>query len=227
MNPNLRAFANPTRRPGFTLVELLVVILIIVVLAAIVVPLAGKMRASSADSQCLNHLKSWSNVFAMYSSEHGGVIECRNWNSIGREAPSAYVTYWAGEESHEAGYRELAKMRCCPALKGADAISGNGNSLTAYSLTDASGVASSNAKEAQYSLAKIKNPSRFVMMVETTGGSAFIRTVSDYTTRVKPLTLPEKMRHKGSVVNAIFGDFSVRSLTWKEIEKDMGVWTSF
>ena len=120
-------------------------------------------------------------------------------------------------------------MRCCPALKGKDAISGNGNSLTAYSMTDASGVASPNAKEGTtYNLASIKSPSRFVIMIETAGGGAsFIKTPGDYTSRVKPLSVPGKIRHQNGAVNVILGDYSVRTMNWKEIEKNVTAYTTF
>jgi prepilin-type N-terminal cleavage/methylation domain-containing protein len=229
MKPNACHIAHPRRTSGFTLTELLVVILIVVVLASIAIPLAGKLKASSEESQCANQLRSWSNVITMYAGDNAGRIECRNWNSIGREAPSAYVSYWSGGLDHETGYRELAKMRCCPALKGKDAISGNGNSLTAYAMTDASGVPSSNQKEAGYSLASIKNPSRFVLMIEVTNVKtpAVIRNVGDYTSMVLPLTQAPKIRHKSGTVNALMGDFSIRASNKRDIEKNMQAWTSF
>lgn len=211
---------------GFTLVELLVVIVIIAVLAGIGFPLATKIRSRALDDQCLKNLRSWGQVLAMYSTDFGGTIECRKWNSIGA-GESVYVPYLSGDGSHESGYPTLAKMRCCPALKGKDALSGNGNSLTAYSLTDGSGTSSPNAKNASYNLSKIANPSRFVMMIETMGGASFIQTSQDYTSRVKPLTQVATARHKDRVVNALFGDFSVRSVTAKEIDKNVTIWTTF
>jgi prepilin-type N-terminal cleavage/methylation domain-containing protein len=221
-------FAKPQLRRGFTLVELLVVIVIVAALAAIGFPLANKMRATASEGKCMEQLRGWSSVFARYSADHAGTLECRNWNSIGREDPSAYVTYWtsSADESHEAGFQTLAKMRCCPSLKGAEAISGNGNSLTAYSMTDASGIASANAKVGTYNMASIKTPSRFVIMIETLGGKSFISTPADYTSRVKPLTTTKK-RHDKGVVNAIFGDYSVQSLSLKDIEKGVNAWTTF
>lgn len=215
------------RSGGFTLVEMLVVIVIIAALTAIAIPMAKGIGSKTSNSQCLDRLRNWGNAISMYAAENAGKVECRNWNSIGREAPSAYVGYWSGDGTHESGYRELGKMRCCPALKGSAAVSGNGNSLTAYSMTDASGIASNNTKAAQYSLYSIKSPSQFVMMIETSGGSSFIRTAADYKDRVKPLTTATATRHAGNTVNALFGDFSVRALAWKDIEKNITTWTTF
>ncbi len=223
-SPYPRALKSPA---GFTLVELLVVIVIIAALAGVAFPMANRMRARSADTKCGEQMRSWAHVLGMYSADKGGMLECRNWNSIGGGDPSAYVTYFGADETHKSGYQTMERMRCCPSLKGAEAKSSNGNSLTAYSMTDASGTASDNAGEASYNLASIKNPSRFVIMIETAGGKSFIRTPADYTSRVKPLTAAAKPRHEKGVVNVIFGDFAVKALNWKDIEPNLTVFTTF
>ena len=46
-------------------------------------------------------------------------------------------------------------------------------------MTDPSG-SSDGKKVAAYNLAQIQNPSRFVIMIETIGGSPFIRTPAEY-----------------------------------------------
>ncbi|MEO5715331.1 MAG: prepilin-type N-terminal cleavage/methylation domain-containing protein [Luteolibacter sp.] len=217
---------KPSIADGFTLIELLIVIVIIAALTAIGFPLAQKMRARAADTQCISQLHSWANIIGMYSAEHSGAVECRNWNSIGDTNPSVYVTYWSSDETHASGYQELAKMRCCPALKGKDAISGNGNSLTAYTMTDPTG-SSAGKKIAGYNLSQIKDPPHFMMMIEAIGGNAYIQTAAEFTSRVKPLSTPAKKRHMNGVVNAILGDFSVRSFTGQEITKNTTLWTTY
>lgn len=228
MKPDPKPQASRAAR-GFTLTELLVTIVVIAVLAALIIPIARTIRSKAADSQCAGHLRAWGNAFALYAADNNGTIECRDWNSIGREQPSAYVNYLAGEESHEAGYRELGKIRCCPALRGADAVSGNGNSLTAYAMTDASGVASGNQKNASYSLASIRNPQRFVMMIEATNvrTPAIVRSTSDYTSMVMPLTRKPQIRHGKGLVNALMGDYSIRSFDAGDVSRNMTQWTTF
>lgn len=232
MKPNA-SIAPPNHRPrrstGFTLVELLVTITIIIVLVGIGLPIFRGIRAKADNTHCLSNLRKWGSAIALYSTENRGLVECRDWNSIGRETPSAYVNYVGGEESHEAGYRELGKMRCCPALKGKAAISGNGNSLTAYAFTDASTVGSSNAKAASYNLTQINNPARFVIMIEASKVKtpAIIRTAADYQSMVKPLTMKPEMRHGGGKVNALMGDFSIGSFDWKDISRNLTAWTTF
>ena len=68
---------------------------------------------------------------------------------------------------------------------------------------------------------------RFVIMIETIGGSPFIRTPAEYNSQVRPLTVAGKMRHAKGGVNMLFGDFSVKTMTWKDIEKSAIAWTTF
>ncbi len=216
---------------GFTLVELLVVIVIIAVLTAVGFPLANRMRAKASDGKCVQQLRGWSTVMAMYSADNSGAIEVRDWNSIGNNPSSAYVGYWSATNSHQDGYQTLAQMRCCPALKGKDAISGNGNSLTAYALTDATG-SSAGTKAVKYNLSKIATPNRFVLMIEVANVKtpAVISTTADYTSMVKPLTVGTKIRHKSGsfgLVNALMGDFSVATYASKDIDKNVSYWTTF
>lgn len=219
---------KPKSRAGFTLVELLVVIVIIAVLASIGFPLAKKMQSRVADSKCVAQLRTWSTVIALYSSEHGGAVDCRDWNSIGYPGGSVYIPYMTSDGSDDSRVSPLATLRCCPALKGAAAKSGNGNSLTAYAMTDPSGVVSLN-QPASYNLSKIKNPSRFVIMIEVTNVKtpAILRTAADFTSMVKPLTVAAQPRHKEGVVNALLGDFSVRTFTGKDVDRNIPSWTTF
>jgi prepilin-type N-terminal cleavage/methylation domain-containing protein len=223
-NPIANRFTKPA--PGFTLTELLVVILIIAVLAGVGFPVANKMRSRAADNECLSQLRSWSSAIALYSADNSGMVECRKWNSIGETDGSVYVPYFSGDGSHDSGYQTLAKMRCCPALKGADAIAGNGNSLTAYTMTDPTG-SSAGKKVAGYNLSQVKNPSRFLLMVEAMGGKAYLQTAGEVTSRIKPLTKEPDQRHKEGLVNALMGDFSVTSFTGSDVDKNATIWTTY
>ena len=93
-------------------------------------------------------------------------------------------------------------------------------------MTDPSG-SSDGKKVAAYNLAQLQNPSRFVIMIETIGGSPFIRTAAEYNSQVRPLTVAGKMRHAKGGVNMLFGDFSVKTMAWKDIEKSATAWTTF
>ena len=213
---------------GFTLVELLVVIVIIAALAGIAFPMATRMRNRASDNKCMEQLRTWGQVIALYSADKGGTVDCRDWNSIGYPGGSVYIPYMTGDGSDDSRQSPLAKLRCCPALKGEEAKSGNGNSLTAYAMTDPSGVASLN-QPASYNVSKIKIPSRFVIMIEATNVKtpAILRVAADFTSMVKPLTAGDKVRHKPGIVNALMGDFSVRSYTAKEVDQNITAWTTF
>lgn len=223
-NPVPNRFAKSAA--GFTLTELLVVILIIAVLAGVGFPVANKMRSRASDNQCLGQLRSWANAIALYSADSAGKVECRNWNSIGESDGSVYVGYFSGDGTHNSGYGTLAQMRCCPALKGDEAKAGNGNSLTAYTMTDPTG-SSAGKKVAGYNLSQVKNPSRFVVMIEALGGKAYIQTAGEFGTRVKPLSKEPDQRHKEGLINALMGDFSVTSYRGKDIDKNAVIWTTY
>jgi prepilin-type N-terminal cleavage/methylation domain-containing protein/prepilin-type processing-associated H-X9-DG protein len=61
-----------SRRPGFTLVELLVVVGIIALLVAILIPVLSKARDSAATIKCLSNLRQMGQGIQFYSTEYKG-----------------------------------------------------------------------------------------------------------------------------------------------------------
>lgn len=73
MRHGLRQLENPPRRPGFTLLELLVVVAIIAVLAAVLAVSIRKVRSAGRAVVCMNNLKTVSQEFFIFADDrnHG------------------------------------------------------------------------------------------------------------------------------------------------------------
>jgi prepilin-type N-terminal cleavage/methylation domain-containing protein len=232
MNPSKQSFSALYRRSGFTLMELMIVVVIIVLLVALGIPVAKNMRASAARTQCVNQLRSWGVAFGGYAADHDGKLEWRNWPSISWEEArcSVYVNYWTGsavnfEERNDNGaFANQLRMRNCPSIKWNPAVSNSPVTYATIRPVDSGSVVSST----DYPLSKIKNPSRFMLMIEAMPASSYaLASGADFTTRVKPLTRKGPDLRHNNTVNGLLADYSVRQMTWADVEKGLSYWNTF
>jgi prepilin-type N-terminal cleavage/methylation domain-containing protein len=87
------------RRPGFTLVELLVVIGIIAVLISILLPTLGRARESAKRTQCLSNLRQIAVFMNMYANQYKGVVPIGYsgaYGAAGAEANNYYLSRASG-----------------------------------------------------------------------------------------------------------------------------------
>ena len=76
----------PVRRPGFTLVELLVVIGIIALLISILLPSLNRAREQANATKCLNNMRQVGIAFMMYAGENKGLFPMGSrWDQAYRE----------------------------------------------------------------------------------------------------------------------------------------------
>lgn len=67
----MRCASHRIRRPGFTLVELLVAMGIMAVLALLLVPAVGRALARSRQAACLSNLRQLGTAMVSYAGDHG------------------------------------------------------------------------------------------------------------------------------------------------------------
>ena len=81
-------------RRGFGLVELLIVIGLIALLVALLLPVAGRMRATAAAVGCMSNLRQVATAWTMAVAEdHGRLVDYAN---TATRADQAWHSYWPG-----------------------------------------------------------------------------------------------------------------------------------
>jgi prepilin-type N-terminal cleavage/methylation domain-containing protein len=93
------------RRPGFTLVEMLVVIAIIVVLMAILFPVFASVRGKAREAQCRSNLHQLAIALKGYKEDHGRYPGPPMWNG---------TRYIGGFSDLYPDYIDSTKLLVCP-----------------------------------------------------------------------------------------------------------------
>lgn len=127
----------PTRRCGFTLVELLVVIGIIALLISILLPSLNKAREAAMTASCLSNLRQIGTAFLMYANDHNGVIvfpqdKTNTVDALGNPDPGGLKVLWfqflSNHMNAKQGREQVSELflKGCPKW---DKIDNDGNGL--------------------------------------------------------------------------------------------------
>jgi prepilin-type N-terminal cleavage/methylation domain-containing protein len=174
------------KRPGFTLVELLVTIAVIGILAALLLPVLGAAKAQAKRTTCLNNVKQINLATRMYADDNrdaivlpSGFISLHDWATIYKEYVKSYASYPGKPSPSE-------KLFACPA----DTFyytwgGGTGRyhnlglcqepftDFTSYAFNGGNRRATNAPGIAGKSLTSIKTPSRTLLILEAGAGTPF------------------------------------------------------
>ena len=204
---------------AFTLIELLTVIAIIGILAAIIIPTVSKVRHTARQTKCTAQLREWGRIIQLYSIENKGTYAVKNWASaVSGQGP--YFDYFTKSQF------ESKRLRLCPANPSVEAdlaLDTAASVRPTYAMVRGSinGAISTLAPDTAVPLGRARNPSQYLLMMDSAPNDSVTTIVGNdltgLTTYIQPLTNNTSTyvdRHGGRMINAVFGDGSVKRITY-------------
>jgi prepilin-type N-terminal cleavage/methylation domain-containing protein/prepilin-type processing-associated H-X9-DG protein len=154
-----------TQRRAFTLIELLVVIAIIAILAAILFPVFAKARDRANATACLSNAKQIGQAMMAYTDDYDGKFP-PNRSNVGIWKDSL-VGSFSSEKQLQKGAQSIY---LCPSITQAWKMDDSGHWPRGYAYNG--GVlygkyVSSNSKTDIPAMTDVKNPSGFILILET------------------------------------------------------------
>jgi len=110
---NTPVFFSPSRRPAFTLVEVLVVLGVISILILILLPVLSSGRSEAKRVQCRSHLRSLHVGFELYAADYDGWVpdeeSAYTWDALIQPYIAEEREYvWACPEDDDGFYEDYA-----------------------------------------------------------------------------------------------------------------------
>jgi hypothetical protein len=171
------------------------------------------------------------NALRSQAGDNTGKIEWSRREPIGTDPTRVSVflpdltsgTVDVSTRSDSGSFEKLLKMRNCSTIEW-DKLKTNGP-VTYAMIRPTPG----KAMVSEISLSKMSRPSSFILMTEALAtATGTLSRVGEVSTHLRPLTQKEpNLRHNHATINALMGDISVRTMTWKEIEKGISSWTTY
>lgn len=205
-SPRKRFRPTVGNQSAFSLVELLVSIAVIALLVTLLLPVLTSIRTHANRTKCVIHLKSWGQAIAAYAAENEGQIQFHNWPSVGSSS-QFYEKYLSDGKLRTHALKVTTAteyFRLCPSAE----WNGEGNAPVRYSMIRPHPHVSSAGS---YRLTSAVNPSRLILMTDSSGTPSVIDSVEKFVAATAPLIHePAQARHARNI-NVLYADGHVET----------------